>query len=174
MEQSGRRFELASDQCIPSPTGDTFHASITEVYDWGDRHPRDHSKQELAQWLTQHGGIDITCAALLEIFAERLASGIVHNRPATLGKCKQGALRASTATQGAAKHSLTEHIQRQQLDSDLDKDTVTAVTSLSTIVMDDPTFPDEVVESHPLPTPYDLDNHMDTDSTEQLHGELYG
>jgi hypothetical protein len=124
-QQSGHWLELVSDQCIPSPTGDTFHASIMEVYDWGDRHPRDHSKQELAQWLTQHGGIDITHATLLEVFAECSVSGIMHNHPAMLGKRKQGALRTSTATQGATKRSLAECIQRQQLDSDLDKDTAT-------------------------------------------------
>jgi hypothetical protein len=66
-----------------------------------------------------------------------------------------------------------EHIQRQQLDSDLDKDMAAAVASLSAIVMDNPTFLDEVVESRPSPTPYDLDDHMDTDSSQQLHEELY-
>jgi hypothetical protein len=40
--------------------------------------------------------------------------------------------------------------------------------------MDNPTFPDSwAMESHPLPTPYDQDDHMDTDSSEQLHKELY-
>jgi hypothetical protein len=68
-QQSGCWCELASDQHVPLPIGDTFHASITKAYDWGDRHPRDHSKKELAQWLGQHSGIDISCAALLEIFA---------------------------------------------------------------------------------------------------------
>jgi hypothetical protein len=99
-QQPGSWFQWVSDLRIPSPTGDTFCASITEAYDWGDHHPRDHSKQELAQWLMQHGGIDITHAALLEVFAERLASGTAHNHPARLGKCKQGALGASAATQG--------------------------------------------------------------------------
>jgi hypothetical protein len=60
------------------------------------------------------------------------------------------------------------------LDSDLDKATIAAVTMLSSIVMDDPTFLDEVVESRPSPTPYDLDDHMDTDSSEQLRQEVYG
>jgi hypothetical protein len=50
-QQSSHWCELASDQCVPSPIGDTFHASIMEVYDWGDHHPRDHSEKELAQWL---------------------------------------------------------------------------------------------------------------------------
>jgi hypothetical protein len=77
-------------------------------------------------------------------------------------------------TQGAARCSLAERIQHQQLDSDLDKATATAVTSSSMIVVDDPTFPDKVVESHPLPAPYDQDDHMDTDSLEQLCEELYG
>jgi hypothetical protein len=77
-------------------------------------------------------------------------------------------------TQGAAKRSLVECIQHQQLDSDLDKATAAAVTLLSMIVVDNPTFPDKVVESHPSPTPYDLDDHMDTGSSEQLHKELYG
>jgi hypothetical protein len=98
----------------------------------------------------------------------------VHNYPATLGKCKQGALGASAATQGATKRSLMERIQRQQLDSDLDKDTAAAVASSSSIVVDNPTFLDEVVESHPSPALYDLDDHMDTDSLEQLREELYG
>jgi hypothetical protein len=49
-----------------------------------------------------------------------------------------------------------------------------AVASSSTIVMDDPTFLDEAVESHPSPTPYDHPDHMDTNSSEQLHAELYG
>jgi hypothetical protein len=40
--------------------------------------------------------------------------------------------------------------------------------------MDNPTFPDEVVESHPSPAPYDLNDHMDTNSSEQLCEELYG
>jgi hypothetical protein len=61
-----------------------------------------------------------------------------------------------------------------QLDSDLDKATVAAVTTSSSIVVDDPTFLDEVVESRPSPTPYDLNDHMDTDSSEQLRQELYG
>jgi hypothetical protein len=122
----------------------------------------------------QHGGIDIARATLLKVFAERSASSIAHNHPATLGKHKQGALGTSAVTQGAAKHSLAEHIQRQQLDSDLDKDTATAVASSSAIIVDDPTFPDEVVESRPSPVPYDLDDRMDTDSMEQLHVELYG
>jgi hypothetical protein len=173
-QQSGHWYELASDQCFPSPIGDTFCASIMKVYDWGDRHPRDHSEKELAQWLRQHGGIDISHAALLEIFAKRLVSGVVYNHPAMLGKCKQETLGASMVTQGAAKHSLAEHIQRQQLDSDLDKDPAAAVALLSTIVVDDPTFPDKVEESRPLPAPYDQDNHMDTDSSEQLREELYG
>jgi hypothetical protein len=116
----------------------------------------------------QHGGIDIACATLLEVFPERLASGIAYNHPARLGKRKQGALGASAVTQGATKCSLAERIQRQQLDSDLDKATVAAVTMLSSIVVDDPTFLDEVVESRPSPAPYDLDDHMDTDSSEQL------
>jgi hypothetical protein len=120
-QQSGCWFNLISCLHIPSPTGDTFCTSITEAYNWGDCHPRDHSEQELAQWLMQHGSINITCAALLEVFTRRLASGVVHNYPATLGKRKQGALRASAVTQDAAKCSLTERIQRQQLDSDLDK-----------------------------------------------------
>jgi hypothetical protein len=173
-QQPGRWFQWVSDLRIPSPTGDTFRTSVTEAYDWGDRHPRDHSKQELAQWLMQHGGIDIARAALLEVFAKRLASGAAHNHPARLGKCKQGALGASAATQGVAKRSLAECIQRQQLDSDLDKATVTAVTASSLIVVDNPTFLDEVVESRPSPAPYDLDNHMDTDSSEQLCEEVYG
>jgi hypothetical protein len=161
-QQSGRWFDLVSCLRIPSPTGETFRASVTEAYNWGDRHPRDHSEQELSQWLMQHGGIDIAHAALLEVFAERAASGVAYNHPARLGKRKQGALGASVVTQGVAKRSLVEHVQRQQLDSDLDKATVTAVTTSSSIVMDDPTFPDEVVESRPSPTPYDLDNNMDT------------
>jgi hypothetical protein len=78
------------------------------------------------------------------------------------------------ATQGATKRSLVEHIQHQHLDSDLDKDMAAAVTSSSMLIVDDPTFPDKVVESHPLPAPYDQDNHMDTDSSDQLHEELYG
>jgi hypothetical protein len=172
-QQSGCWFELASNQRVPSPIGDTFHASITEGYEWGDRHPRDHSEKELAQWLGQHGSIDISRAALLEVFAECLASGVVYNHPARLGKCKREALGASMATQGAAKCSLVQRIQRQQLDSDLDMDTATAVTSSSTIVVDNPTFPDKVEESHPLPAPYDQDDHMDTDLLEQLHQELY-
>jgi hypothetical protein len=98
----------------------------------------------------------------------------MYNHPAMLGKCKRETLGASTAMQGTAKRSLGERIQRQQLDSDLDKDMATAVTLSSTIVVDDPTFPDKVEESHPLPAPYDQDNHMDTDSLEQLHAELYG
>jgi hypothetical protein len=173
-QQPGRWFQWVSDLRIPLSAGDTFRASITEAYDWGDRHPRDPSKQELAQWLMQHGGIDIACAALLKVFAECSASGIAYNHPARLGKRKQGALGASAVTQGAAKRSLSEHIQQQQLDSDLDKATVTAVTTLSSIVVDDPTFPDEVVESCPSPAPYDLDDHMDTDSSEQLRQEVYG
>jgi hypothetical protein len=60
------------------------------------------------------------------------------------------------------------------LDSDLDKATVAAVAASSSIVVDDPTFLDEVVESRPSPAPYDLDDHMDTDSSEQLHQEVYG
>jgi hypothetical protein len=40
--------------------------------------------------------------------------------------------------------------------------------------VDNPTFPDKVEESRPLPTPYDQDDHMDTDSLEQLRKELYG
>jgi hypothetical protein len=61
------------------------------------------------------------------------------------------------------------------LDHDLDKDMATAVALLSTIIVDDPTLPDRwEVESHPLPTLYDQDDHMDTDSLEQLHKELYG
>jgi hypothetical protein len=175
-QQSSCWFDLASNQHIPSPTRDTFRTSITEAYDWGDRHARDHSKKELDQWLAQHSGIDIAHATLLKVFAKHFVSGVTHNHPATLGKRKQGALGASavsTATQGAAKCSLVERIQCQQLDSDLDKDMATAVTLSSMIVIDNPTFPDEVVESRPLPTPYDLDDHMDTDSTERLHGELY-
>jgi hypothetical protein len=154
--------------------GDTFCASVTEAYNWGNRHPKDHSEQELAIWLLQHGGIDIARAALLEVFAERIASSVAHNHSARLGKRKQGALGASAATQGAAKCSLMERIQRQQLDSDLDKATVAAVTVSSSIVMDDPTFPDEVVENRPSPAPYDLDDHMDTNLSEQLRQELYG
>jgi hypothetical protein len=46
-QQSGRWCELASDQHDPPPIGDTFRASITKMYDWGDRHPRDHSEKEL-------------------------------------------------------------------------------------------------------------------------------
>jgi hypothetical protein len=175
-QQSGRWFHLVSDLRIPSPTGDTFRTSVTEAYDWGDGcpPPKDHSEQELAQWLVQHGSIDIARAALLEVFAECLASGAVHNHPARLGKHKQGALRASVATQGVAKRSLVVHIQCQQLESDLDKDTVAAVAVLSSIVVDNPTFPDEVVESCPSPAPYDLDDHMDTDLSEQLRKEVYG
>jgi hypothetical protein len=173
-QQPGRWFHWVSDLHIPSPTGDTFHASVMEAYDWGDHHPRDHSEQELAQWLMQHGGIDISHAALLEVFAKCSASGAAHNHPARLGKRKQGALGASAATQGVAKRSLMECIQRQQLDSDLDKDTVAAVATSSLIVMDNPTFPDEVVESRPSPAPYDLDDHMDTDSLDQLCKEVYG
>jgi hypothetical protein len=56
----------------------------------------------------------------------------------------------------------------------LDKDTAAAVALSSSIVMDNPTLPDEVVESCPSPAPYDLDDHMDTDSLEQLCEELYG
>jgi hypothetical protein len=32
-QQSGRWCKLVSNQCVPSPIGDTFHASIMEVYD---------------------------------------------------------------------------------------------------------------------------------------------
>jgi hypothetical protein len=79
------------------------------------------------------------------------------------------------ATQSAAKHSLVEHIQHQQLDHDLDKAMAAAVASLSTITVDDPTFPDRwETESCPLPAPHDQDDHMDTDSSEQLCQELYG
>jgi hypothetical protein len=113
-QQPGRWFQWVSDLRIPSPTGDTFRASVMEAYDWGDRHPRDHSEQELAQWLMQHSGIDIARADLLDVFAECLASGTAHNHPARLGKCKQGALGASAVTQGVAKHSLVERIQHQQ------------------------------------------------------------
>jgi hypothetical protein len=173
-QQSSHWCELASNQHVPPPIGDTLHTSIMKVYDWGDRHPRDHSAKELAQWLMQHGGIDISHAALLKIFAECLASGFVCNHPATLGKHKREALGASMVTQGAAKHSLAERIQHQQLDSDLDKDMAAAVALSSTSVMDDPTFPGKVEESCPLPTPYDQDDHMDTDSLEQLRVELYG
>jgi hypothetical protein len=173
-QQPGCWFHWVSDLCIPAPTGDTFRTSITEAYDWGDHHPKDHSKQELSQWLVQYSGINIAHAALLEVFAKHLASSVAHNHPAMLGKRKQGALGASVATQGVAKCSLAERIQRQQLDSDLDKDTVAAVAALSSIALDDPTFLDEVVESHPSPTPYDLDDHMDTDSSEQLCEEVYG
>jgi hypothetical protein len=115
-QQSSHWYDLASDQCVPPPIGDTFRASITEVYDWDDHHPRDHSEKELAQWLRQHGGIDISHAAQLKVFAERLASGIAYNQSASLDKCKWEALRASTVTQGAAKRSLAEHIQHQHLD----------------------------------------------------------
>jgi hypothetical protein len=101
-QQSSRWCKLASDQHVPPPRGDTFHASITKAYDWGDHHPRDHSEKELAQWLRQHGGINISRAALLELFAERLVSGIVCNHPATLGKHKWETLGASMVTQGAA------------------------------------------------------------------------
>jgi hypothetical protein len=93
-QQSGRWCELASDQRVPPPIGDTFCTSIMEAYDWGDRHPRDHSEKELAQWLRQHGGINISRAALPKIFAERLASGLVCNHPAMLGKRKWEALGA--------------------------------------------------------------------------------
>jgi hypothetical protein len=59
--------------------------------------------------------------------------------------------------------------------SDLDMDMVTAVALSSTIIVDDPTFLDSwATESRPLPTPYDEDDHMDTDSSEQLRKELYG
>jgi hypothetical protein len=163
-QQPGRWFQWVSNLRIPLTAGDTFRTSVTKAYDWGDRHPKDHSEQELALWLLQHGGINITRASLLEVFAKRVTSGVACNHSARLGKCKQGALGASAVTQGAAKHSLVERIQRQQLDSDLDKATVAAVTVLSSIVVDDPMFPDEVVESHPSPAPYDLDDHMDTDS----------
>jgi hypothetical protein len=150
-QQPSRWFELTSDQRVPSPIRDIFHASITEVYDWGDCHPRDHSKKELAQWLRQHGGINISHAALLKIFAERLVSSLAYNHPAMQGKRKWEALGASTATQGAAKRSLAEHIQHQQLDHNLDKVMAAAVASSDTIVVDDPTFPDKVEESHPFP-----------------------
>jgi hypothetical protein len=173
-QQSGRWYELASNQRVPSPIGDTFHTSITRCMTGVIVTPGTTPKKSWPNGLGQHGGIDISRAALLELFAECLASDIVCNHPATLGKCKWETLRASMATQGAAKCSLVEHIQCQQLDSDLDKDTATTVTLSSTIVVDDPTFPDKVVESHPLPTPYDQDDHMDTDSLEQLHEELYG
>jgi hypothetical protein len=115
-----------------------------------DHHPKDHSKKELAQWLGQYGGIDITHAALLKVFPEHLASGTAHNHPARVGKRKQETLGASTATQGAAKCSLTERIQCQQLDSDLDKDTAAAVASSSTIIMNDPTFLDSCSLLHML------------------------
>jgi hypothetical protein len=75
-QQSGRWFDLASDQCVPPPIGDTFRASVTEAYNWGDHHPKDHSEKELAHWLTQHGSINITHATQLEVFAECLASSI--------------------------------------------------------------------------------------------------
>jgi hypothetical protein len=52
--------------------------------------------------------------------------------------------------------------------------TVAIVTASSLIVVDDPTFLDKVVESRPLPAPYDLNNHMDTNSLEQLCQEVYG
>jgi hypothetical protein len=152
-----------------------FHASVKEAYSWGDHHPKDHSEKELAQWLGQYGGIDITHAALLEVFAECLVSSTTHNHPARVGKRKQEALGASMMTQGAAKRSLAEHIQHQQLDHDLDKDTAAAVASLSMIIVDDPTFLDSwATESRPLTAPYDQDNHMDTDLSVQLHKELYG
>jgi hypothetical protein len=66
------------------------------------------------------------------------------------------------------------HVQEELVDTDLDKDTATAVALSSSIVMDDPTFPDKVVESRPSPTPYDLDDYMETNLSEQLCGELYG
>jgi hypothetical protein len=42
------------------------------------------------------------------------------------------------------------------------------------IVVDDPTFLDKVEESRPFPAPYDQDDHMDTNSSDQLHMEMYG
>jgi hypothetical protein len=71
-QKPGCWYHLASYQCAPLPIGDTFHTSIKEAYDCGDRHPRDHSKKELAQWLRQYGGINITCATQLEVFAKHL------------------------------------------------------------------------------------------------------
>jgi hypothetical protein len=139
-QQPGHWYNLASNQCVPPPIRDILCTSVKEVYDWGDRHPRDHSEKKLAQWLGQYSGINISHATQLEVFAKCLASSAMHNHPARVGKCKWETLRASMATQVAAKHSLVERMH-QQLDSDLDKDTA-AVASSSTIVVDDPTLPD--------------------------------
>jgi hypothetical protein len=105
---------------------------------------------ELAQSLRHKGGINISHAALLKVFAEHLVSGMVHNHPARVGKCKQEALGASTVTQGATKRCLVEHVQHQQLDYDLDKDLAIAVASSSTIIVDVPLVINSgVTDSHP-------------------------
>jgi hypothetical protein len=131
---------------------------VKEAYSWGDRHPKHHSEKELAQWLRKYSSIDISRATQLKVFTECLVSGAAHNHPARVGKCKQEAHAASSVTQGDTKRSLMECM----LDSDLDKDTAAAVASSSMIVVDDPTFSNKWVESHPFPTPYDQDDHMDT------------
>jgi hypothetical protein len=75
-QQPGCWFQWVSNLHIPLSMGDTFRASVTEAYNWGDCHARDHSEQELAQWLMQYGGIDIARAALLKVFAKHSASGV--------------------------------------------------------------------------------------------------
>jgi hypothetical protein len=121
----------------------------------------------LAQWLGCKGGMDISHATLLEVFAKHLVSSTAHNHPARVGKHKQEVLGTSTATQGATKCSLVECVQHQQLDCDLDKEMGVAVALSSTIIVDDLLVTSSgAMESHPLPAPYDQDDHMDTNSSE--------
>jgi hypothetical protein len=59
------------------------------------------------------GGHQYHLCHLLEVFVECLASGMLNNHPARVGKCKQETLGASMVTQGATKCSLMERIQHQ-------------------------------------------------------------
>ena len=104
--------------------------------------------------------ITTECAQWLEHFAAQVASGEAHNGPAQASKPKKDA--------GEQRHVklFPKWLQMSHLDSELDEFTTRAHVEVAAAVnaADPPlTFP---LEDHPLPAPYELDNHMDT--TEDL------
>ena len=126
---------------MPSWLGRTFPTRCGEI--------------ELADWVAVNAGITTEWAQWLKQFAAQIASGEPHSEPAKVSKWKKEAGEQCKIRQAPCR------LQASRLDHELNEFTTQSRAMASASLDAEEAGPSGAMDSHPPPTPYDLDDCMD-------------
>ena len=139
----------------------------------------------LADWVAVNAGITAEQAQWLKQFTARIASGESYSEPARVSK------RGKEAREQRKIRQAPHRLQASQLDHELNEFTTHSRATASASLDAEDASPSGMMNSHPPPLSYNLDDHIDVTeepltgvptalpapqqpTDEQLNAEVYG